>query len=104
MAKISVIDPSGIEQIVIKELLDGEEMDQAELAARIGILKSTLSRTLQGFRAQETDHAIQEWREQDGETCGFVQAMTANRFVVIKRDFKGGVNYWIFRGDENEMD
>ena len=47
MAKISVIDPSGIEQIVIKELLDGEEMDQAELAARIGISKSTLSRTLQ---------------------------------------------------------
>ena len=30
--------------------------------------------------------------------------MTANRFVVIKRDFKDGVNYWIFRGDENEMD
>jgi hypothetical protein len=30
--------------------------------------------------------------------------MTANRFVVIKRDFKGGVNYRIFRGDENEVD
>ena len=30
--------------------------------------------------------------------------MTANRFVVIKRDFKGVVNYWIFRGDEDEMD
>ena len=30
--------------------------------------------------------------------------MTANQSVVIKRDFRGGVNYWIFRGDENEMD
>jgi len=30
--------------------------------------------------------------------------MTVNRFVVIKRDFKGGVNYWIFRGEENGMD
>jgi len=47
MAKISVIDPSGIEQSVIKELFDSGEMNQAELAARIGIPKSTLSRTLQ---------------------------------------------------------
>ena len=30
--------------------------------------------------------------------------MTANRSAVIKRDFKGGVNCWIFRGDENEVD
>ena len=37
----------GNEQKIIKELLEGEEMNQAELAARIDIPKSTLSRTLQ---------------------------------------------------------
>ena len=36
----------GNEQSVIKELLNGGEMNQVELAARIGISKSTLSRTL----------------------------------------------------------
>jgi DNA-binding transcriptional ArsR family regulator len=37
----------GNEQRVIKELNDSGEMNQAELVARIGIPKSTLSRTLQ---------------------------------------------------------
>ncbi len=36
----------GNEQRIVKELNDSGEMNQAELAARIGILKSTLSRTL----------------------------------------------------------
>jgi uncharacterized membrane protein len=34
------------EQLIIKELNDSQEINQAELAVRIGIPKSTLSRTL----------------------------------------------------------
>jgi len=43
----------GNEQIVIKELLDGGEMNQAELAVRIGISKSTLSRTLYDLESRK---------------------------------------------------
>jgi len=85
MAKISVIDPSGIEQSVIKELLDGGEMNQAELAVRIGLSKPTLSRTLQGFRAQETGHSIRQRHEQDGETCEFTEKRSIKLFLSILR-------------------
>ena len=43
----------GNEQRVIKELLDDEEMNQAELAARTGLSKSTLSRTLYGLESRK---------------------------------------------------
>ncbi|MEA1943809.1 MAG: helix-turn-helix domain-containing protein [Euryarchaeota archaeon] len=43
----------GNEQRVIKELNDSGEMNQAELAARIGIPKSTLSRTLQDLERRK---------------------------------------------------
>jgi DNA-binding transcriptional ArsR family regulator len=43
----------GNEQCVIKELFDGGEMNQAELAARIGISKSTLSRTLYDLESRK---------------------------------------------------
>jgi|GEM_PF-6493225 len=43
----------GNEQIVIKELLDSGEMNQAELAVRIGISKSTLSRTLYDLESRK---------------------------------------------------
>ena len=43
----------GNEQSVIKELFDGGEMNQAELAARIGISKSTLSRTLYDLESRK---------------------------------------------------
>lgn len=43
----------GNEQCVIKELLDGGEMNQAELAVRIGISKSTLSRTLYDLESRK---------------------------------------------------
>jgi predicted transcriptional regulator len=42
----------GNEPKVIAELLDSGEMNQAELAARIGIPKSTLSRTLQDLESR----------------------------------------------------
>jgi len=40
-------------QGVVKELNDSGEMNQAELAARIGIPKSTLSRTLQDLERRK---------------------------------------------------
>jgi DNA-binding transcriptional ArsR family regulator len=43
----------GNEPKVITELLDSGEMNQAELAARIGIPKSTLSRTLQDLERRK---------------------------------------------------
>jgi uncharacterized membrane protein len=43
----------GSEQSVIKELFDSGEMNQAELAARIGISKSTLSRTLYDLESRK---------------------------------------------------
>jgi len=43
----------GNEQRIIKELNDSGEMNQAELAARIGIPKSTLSRTLQDLECRK---------------------------------------------------
>jgi DNA-binding XRE family transcriptional regulator len=43
----------GNEQCVIKELFDSEEMNQAELATRIGISKSTLSRTLYDLESRK---------------------------------------------------
>lgn len=43
----------GNEQRVIKELNDSGEMNQAELVARIGIPKSTLSRTLQDLERRK---------------------------------------------------
>ena len=43
----------GNEQCVIKELLDCGEMNQAELAARTGLSKSTLSRTLYDLESRK---------------------------------------------------
>ena len=43
----------GNEQRVVKELFDSGEMNQAELATRIGVPKSTLSRTLQDLESRK---------------------------------------------------
>ena len=43
----------GNEQRVVKELNDSGETNQAELVARIGIPKSTLSRTLQDLERRK---------------------------------------------------
>jgi len=59
----------GNEPKVITELLDSGEMNQAELAARIGIPR--------------VDHSVREWDEQDGETCRFVEKGSMKLFPGI---------------------